>query len=452
MKKKQDIEQYLLDVLFKMVSQNSVVLERALKGYGLSMEDKTDLILLSYSTNESLAQLVTRSAFSYQFLEKEEDMYRVYEEMRCNMLMQPILKDVYDLAEHYDEKGLWHKIVRGDATDEELDKVFKEQYIKNGRVRQAIKENLEMLTDYKTAYSVGEAVQALKDLLKDDQESAGGNAVAQAAQGGDAGDRMTSMSEERYAQLIQDMLAKGQSLQSRMSIMGKGNRDIKKIGHLPTQVSISLVQQVKRLAKKLELIKRANTQKGKLNSKRIGRYPSQYLFTKRQKPEKEVNVYLLIDVSGSMFSSRDGYPNGYISIIMGVAETLLKQNGPHFGVHVRAWDDAGTYAKMENMRDVNILMSQFGGGTDLYAAVESWEVEVLKETKRQYAIVFTDGDIGNPDRIQEKIKELSQKKREAFVISVAHMPVKNERFIPATSMNEIPGAIGNIVNKILRKQ
>ena len=46
--------------------------------------------------------------------------------------------------------------------------------------------------------------------------------------------------------------------------------------------------------------KRENTTEGKLNTKRLGRRPSNYIFTKKTAPSSETRVYVLIDLSGSM--------------------------------------------------------------------------------------------------------------------------------------------------------
>lgn len=73
------------------------------------------------------------------------------------------------------------------------------------------------------------------------------------------------------------------------------------VSRLPPKVRLQVFNELRKLVKMRENQRRENTAKGKLQSKRLGHYPSPYLFTKKQRPAQRVDVYVMIDLSGSMF-------------------------------------------------------------------------------------------------------------------------------------------------------
>lgn len=78
-------------------------------------------------------------------------------------------------------------------------------------------------------------------------------------------------------------------------ILGKGE-----ISRLSKREEVILVKALNNILRNKAIGRKQNTITGKLKTKRLGRYPSNYLFEKKNKPKPETALYVMIDISGSM--------------------------------------------------------------------------------------------------------------------------------------------------------
>jgi hypothetical protein len=74
-----------------------------------------------------------------------------------------------------------------------------------------------------------------------------------------------------------------------------------------------------------------NSDKGKLESRRLGRYPGKYLFSQKTKPSPETVLYVMADFSGSMYPER-------LEKVRAFLNTALELNIKNFRVEVRGFN------------------------------------------------------------------------------------------------------------------
>ena len=77
--------------------------------------------------------------------------------------------------------------------------------------------------------------------------------------------------------------------------------------------------------------KRTNTLQGKLNSKRLGRFPSNYLFTQKHSPKPETVLYFLVDLSGSMAGPK-------LNVVSAFVNSLRKTNVKGLRYEIRGFN------------------------------------------------------------------------------------------------------------------
>lgn len=73
-----------------------------------------------------------------------------------------------------------------------------------------------------------------------------------------------------------------------------------KVDYLPPRIKMRVFNELKKLAKNRENQRKENTTKGRLQARRLGKYPTPFLFSKKEKPAPDLTVFVLIDLSGSM--------------------------------------------------------------------------------------------------------------------------------------------------------
>lgn len=73
---------------------------------------------------------------------------------------------------------------------------------------------------------------------------------------------------------------------------------------LSTQEEFILKTGLRKIIQNRAIGKTYNTNEGKLAGKRLGRYPSTYLFKQKTRPSPQTKVYLFIDLSGSMMHDK----------------------------------------------------------------------------------------------------------------------------------------------------
>jgi len=95
---------------------------------------------------------------------------------------------------------------------------------------------------------------------------------------------------------------------------------------------LMFVEVMKRIVKAKCLGRRESKTGGKLNSKRLGLYPNEYVFTKKTRPSPDTSLYVLADLSGSMVH------NGKLEVLSAILEELRLLKIPGLQVNVRGFN------------------------------------------------------------------------------------------------------------------
>lgn len=148
---------------------------------------------------------------------------------------------------------------------------------------------------------------------------------------------------------------------------------------------------IRRLMKKRELVARYNTTRGRLNSKRVGRYPSNFLFTKRGAPAPSVAIYMLVDLSGSMTGESK------LGVVVQAMNAMRNLKVKNLKIHIRGfncyyWEEWEIGRTSGEVQENNI--SKYGAGS---YNDDAWALsKILKEmdkdsTENKKLIILSDG-------------------------------------------------------------
>lgn len=149
--------------------------------------------------------------------------------------------------------------------------------------------------------TVGKILDARKELLKDPSKS---NLIKQAYE------------LDKHLHLEQDSPAPNPTVfscgdgeeggsQTKQDIEQQAKRSLhkKEVERLTAREEVVLIKALNNILRNKAIGKKQNTIKGKLKTKRLGHYPSHFLFEKKDKPKPETALYILADISGSMLHS-----------------------------------------------------------------------------------------------------------------------------------------------------
>lgn len=104
------------------------------------------------------------------------------------------------------------------------------------------------------------------------------------------------------------------------------------IRRLSSRDETVLIKALNNIIRNKSIGRKQNTIKGKLKTKRLGHFPSNYLFEKKDKPMPQTSLYILADISGSM---RDGVK---LPIVIQFLNSIRKNEVKNLKIEIRCFN------------------------------------------------------------------------------------------------------------------
>lgn len=167
---------------------------------------------------------------------------------------------------------------------------------------------------------------------------------------------------------------------------------------------------IRKIIRNRSIGKTYNTTEGKLASKRLGRYPGQYVFRKKTRPSPETKLYLLIDLSGSMLDYEK------LETVSEFTNTIRDLDIKNFTVELRGFN-MSYFKNGQIQRDLselkaNCIYSQGNQGRQngQYNDDAHWLNEIVKEiqadpTENKCLLILSDGEFAPSREYDETTDE-----------------------------------------------
>lgn len=189
-----------------------------------------------------------------------------------------------------------------------------------------IKEAKQMILDNQTSYGIYEAYHLLRPLIKEPPKE----------ENEDDPSKIKKIHEESAQEEADERAINStrEALHEKEQLQHSFKKNTTRVPlSLPSKQQQHLITKaMRRIIRNKSIGKRQNTIQGRLNSKRLGRLPSNYLFTKKQSPQPDTVVYILIDLSGSMNGTKMKTTSLFIN-------TLRTMNEKHLDFQLRGFNN-----------------------------------------------------------------------------------------------------------------
>ena len=165
--------------------------------------------------------------------------------------------------------------------------------------------------------------------------------------------------------------------------------------------------------------KRENSNRGKLNTKRLGRFPSNFLFTKKDRPTPETKLFVLVDLSGSMEGSKLDTVIKFVNTLRTVKENNLKIELRGFNSMYFKNEEIGkNYAQVKEMNlyktDVNTRDAAASYNDDAHYLKVIREELLGDKTPNKALLILSDGAFASSGVFKESNN--SDMRREAKLL------------------------------------